>query len=232
MITVIHPSRSRSELAAKTIDKWISRAGTQVEYIMSVDINDPDLDSYKLLSDHSDISLCIADNSNAVQAVNEAAKFATGDILVVASDDFDCPIDWAFEIMKATHGKEDFVLKTFDGAQKWIVTLPIMDRIYYERYGYIYNPIFQHLFCDTELTHIAELTGKLIIRNDIEFTHHHELTSNSKNPDEVTKKANATWSEGERIYLNRVRENFGIAGVNARKCSHLPHQNWLNNKLR
>jgi len=231
MITVIHPSRSRSELAAKTIDKWISRAGTQVEYILSVDISDANLDSYKLLSDHLDISLCIADNSNAVQAINEAAKFAKGDILIVASDDFDCPIDWAFEIMKATHGKEDFVLKTFDGAQKWIVTLPIMDRIYYERYGYIYNPIFQHLFCDTELTHIAELTGKLIIRNDIEFTHDHHTTGRNV-PDEVTRKLEKTWNEGEATYLRRVRENFGIQGVNARKCSYLPHQNWLNNKLR
>lgn len=230
MITVIHPSRSRPEMAQKTIDKWINKAGTDIEYILSVDLNDETLPQYSKW-DNDSVKLIIGSNRNAVQAVNEGAKRATGNILVVASDDFDCPDNWALEIMKATYGKQDFVLKTFDGAQKWIVTLPIMDRVYYERYGYIYNPAYSHMFCDTELTHVAELTGKLIVRNDIVFHHHHELTSNSKTPDEVTKKANATWVDGERIYLNRVRENFGIQGVNARKCSHLPHQNWLNNKL-
>ena len=87
----------------------------------------------------------IAKNKNLVDAANNGAKICTGDLPILISDDFDCPENWDLLLLDAIKDKQDFVLKTFDGIQKWIVTLPIMDRIYYEKQGYIYHPEYQHM---------------------------------------------------------------------------------------
>ena len=90
MISLIHPSRGRPELAHKTAKKWIQSAGVEVEHILSLDTSDAQLGAYTAI----DLQ-CISDNSNVVQATNTAAKKALGDILVYLSDDFDCFDNWA-----------------------------------------------------------------------------------------------------------------------------------------
>ena len=233
-ITIIHPSRNRPKQAARTRNKWLENSSlfSDIQYILSVDNNDSELDTYK--------AMCINgvgisnDNRSAIDAINKAAQKATGDLLVQISDDFDCFPDWDLALIDAVKDKSDFVLKTYDGVQNWIVTLPIMDRVFYEKQGYFYNPDYRHMFADTDLTHFADMQGKLIFRNDITFRHNHYSTgANVK--DEVNVKADGTWAQGESVYLERVRNNFGLPkefDVNNLSELALAHKNWLRNKLR
>ena len=207
MISLLHPSRGRPRKAFDSAMKWISMCGlNDIEYILSIDEDEPFAPEYQRLFDgHKYI---VRPNKNAVEAINNAAKEAKGDLIVVMSDDFECPNNWGQVIEKATRGKTDFLLKVHDGVQNWIVTLPIMDRVYYERFGYIYYPEYKHMFCDTELTHVADLTKKMIVRNDIVFKHkHYSITKEAK--DEVTKKADNTWNQGKALYISRANKSFG-----------------------
>lgn len=200
MITIVHPSRGRAEIAFKTYNRWKQQAFNPFEYYVSIEKDQ--LDYYGQYFDTENI--IVSENNTAIEAINNAVKKIDHfDILIIISDDFLPPYKWDISVEMAVDGKSDFVLKTFDGLQRWIVTLPIMDKNYYDRFGYVYDPIFSHLFSDTQLTHIADLNKKLIIRNDITFKHN-QIYDNNK------KITNRTWDEGKMVYLNNCKNKFGI----------------------
>jgi hypothetical protein len=234
MISIIHPSRSRPHQALTTSQSWIKAISQTIpyEYILSVDKSDPQLSEYEELFYPPNVF--VADNHNVVQAANAAAKESVGDILILISDDFMCFPYWDLVITDALRGKSG-VLKTFDGVQRWIVTLPIMTRDYYEEQGYFYYPRYEHMFCDTDQTHKADLQKKLIIRNDIVFKHDH-YSVKGQPKDAVNIKADKTWAQGEMVYLNRCRNQFGISEpVNiynlSPEATKAGHVRWLQNKL-
>lgn len=231
VISLLHPSRQRPEKSLSTIQRWEQRAYVKnYEVIISIDENDPDRDKY--LKYHEGKKVIINPNRSAVDAINNAAKHAIGDILVVVSDDTDCPVAWDDKLLHACSGQEDFVLKVFDGIQKWIITMPVMDRKYYDRFGHIYPPEYLHCFCDTHLTHVAEMLDKVVWRNDILFPHLHYSISKAKY-DQVNERADATWADGKRIYLNHFRNNFGLGGtMNRWKISNDQHVQWLKQALK
>ena len=162
-LSLLHPSRSRIDKSIKTTQKWMSQIGdVDVELIVSCDIDDPQSAEYQsyYMGGNSD-TLLISHNKSAVDAINAAAKIATGDVLIVLSDDTDCPRNWASQIEYEMRDKVDRVLKVDDGIQDWIVTMPVVHRRYYERFGYIYHPGYSHMFCDTEFTHVANCLKKV-----------------------------------------------------------------------
>lgn len=235
MISLIHPSRGRPVKSRDTTLKWITKAGCDVELIVSIDNNDRLNNTYRdLYSSLSPFNVKIISNDNrsAVDAVNHAAKVASGNILIVVSDDSDCPDNWSRIIYECTSGKSDFVLKVYDGVQKWIVTMPIVDRIYYNRFGYIYHPDYSHMFVDTHFTHVADVLGRVIWRNDIVFPHLHYSVTRIKK-DEVSEKADATWNQGKNLYLKHFIESFGLPGdVNVWNVSNDGHKKWLRDAMK
>lgn len=207
--SLIHPSRSRERKSYATISKWYDRlyaSGEVVELIVSCDSDDPQLRDYK---DSYKTDVLINDNRSAVDAINNAAKIASGDVFIVVSDDTDCPMHWDKILFDAIGESKDFVMKTDDGIQRRIITMPIMDRIYYERDGYIYNPIYTHAWCDTELTEVAHLRSRAITRMDIKFLHlHPEVTKEPK--DDLYKRNDLTHDRDRPLYLQRKKMNFGL----------------------
>lgn len=211
-ISVLYPSRNRPEQASKTQGEWIWRmydntygegAPTwDVEFITSLDIDDK--------SDYTNIIGTIIRNENrsAIDAINKAAEIATGDILMVISDDTWCFPAWDRALINLLQGKSDFCAKVDDGLQPTLITMPIMDRVYYERYGYIYNPAYQHMFVDQELTAVAIMTGKRI-KLPLLFPHNHYSTGKTPK-DALNSRNDATWQQGERLFNERLKTNFDI----------------------
>jgi hypothetical protein len=233
-ITVIHPSRGRAELCKSAAINCMRNANDwdNCTYLYSIE---PDQERDYLIMPMETISI-VSRNDSAISAINVAASYIINqghgkwfDIILVMSDDFELPIGWDTMIREAVGDKTDFVLKTFDGIQKWIVTLPIMDKAFYERFNYVYYPGYKHMFCDTELTTVAEYLDRLIIRNDILFPHKTEVTGN----DAINKKNNATWDQGEKLYLQRYKRDFDLPKELIKKrISHKPHQQWINSKIK
>ena len=225
----------RPEKSFNTMSNWIKRAGSNnFEVIISLDESDPCKDKY--LEFYSDIFFNLVQGEivwmkkrNAVQAINKAAQAATGNIFMVVSDDTDCPENWAADLLDKLSGKDDFIAKAPDGIQDWLITMPIMDRKYYERFGYIYYPEYTHMFCDTEISCVADLTGRRI-NIDILFPHNHYSIGKSEK-DEVSKMADATWSQGEELFLSRIGNNFGLKETPG-KITDPTYWNWARQKKR
>lgn len=205
MLSIIHPSRRPNE-AIQTINRWVDRAKCKgcIEYILSIDSNDPNKEAYK----HPSVKIVENDNRSAIDAINNAAKICRGSILIVVSDDFDCPKYWDALLRESLNGKSDFIVKTQDGIQKTLITLPIMDRVYYERFGYVYHPDYKHMFCDQEMTAVGHLLGK-VITLDLTFPHNHYTIGKSPK-DDINRRNDMTWNQGSYVFAQRLRNNFGI----------------------
>lgn len=200
-ISIIHPSRSRASIANQVRTEWITKADKDIEYIFSLD-ND-DIQNNKYDGD------CIYNNNrSAIDAINNGAEVAKGDLFIVVSDDFSCPEHWDTLLLEALQGKSDYCVKTQDGLQPTLMTLPIMDRVYYERFGYIYHPSYRHMFCDQEMTAVAHMLGKAVTL-PLLFPHNHYSTGKFKK-DAITIRNNATWVQGETVFNERLKSNFGI----------------------
>jgi hypothetical protein len=228
-ITIIHPSRGRPELCYRTASLFLENSSKQeIEYFIGIDESDLKKEEY-VKNKPNHIKLLIGNTNSCVESLNFVAKEINfQDILVVVSDDFSCQKDWDCKIRDSISDKKDFVLKTNDGREPWIVTFPIMDRVYYNRFGYVYNPEYVHLFCDTEMTHVSEITGRLIVDQNIYFEH---LATSVTHNDETNRKNSSTWGQGESVYLRRVRNNFDLPAESiVKKASHPSHVCWLEGK--
>lgn len=227
MISLIHPSRGRPQRAYETARKFLDNSGCDIEYILSVDTDDSTLPDYVKL--FSGLTIEINHNISAIDAANKAAKVSTGNIIIQIADDWDCPPLWGKQIIDATLGKEDWILKTPDGTQDWLMTLPIMDRTYYNRFHYIYQPEYLHMFADTEMSCVADITGRRITAN-IPFKHNHYSVTKTA-PDQTSRKADATWNHGERLFMERSKKNFDLPLKDLRgRVQNNSMTNWMRSK--
>ena len=208
LISIIHPSRSRPSLAYKTASLWLANPGCEFEYILSLDEDDPVHYQYAHgFPFGKNAKVITQKNRSAIDAINKAASICNGEIIIVISDDFIPFNNWGKNIFLEMRRKADWILKTEDGIQNWIITLPIMDRIYYKRFGYIYHPSYRHAFCDTEMTCVAELTGCKQV-SPMMFPHLNK--PGTKIMDTVQERNDATFDEGMRKFIDRKKNNFGL----------------------
>lgn len=200
-ISIIHPTRYRLKQALNTRAKWLLNADGEVEYIYSFDTDDTTVPMW--------MDGIRNPNTSAIEAINRAAEVAAGDLFVVVSDDFNEPPEhWDTLLLTELEGKSDFVLKTRDGIQNALVTLPILDRTYYNRFGYVYSPEYGHLFADTEMTVVSMMLGRYI-KSDLAFLHNH-YSIGKVDRDAVNEKNDLTWEQGEKVFWSRLLDNFGI----------------------
>lgn len=214
MISILHPSRGRPHKSYSTIKKWVERIGvSDFEVIVSLDIDDICLNKYLELYEgfgdkgHTVMS---GNNKSAIEAINRAVKEAKGSLFVVVSDDTDCPMHWGKRLLHAIGDAKDFVMKTDDGIQKTLITMPVFDKLYYQRDGYVYNPIYDHLFADREYSDVAYKRKRVIKKMGLKFPHDHYSRKNGQVQDETAMKNELSYASGKRIYLERQKINFGL----------------------
>lgn len=205
--TLIHPTMSRPQKSFETIKKWNlqrCKCGIDIEIIVCLNSDDPKLAEYCQEYTKYDYLLIIGEFRNVVQAVNAAAKEATGDVFIVVSDDTEPAKMWDMVLKEAIGDKKDFVLKTWDGIQNRIVTMMVMDREYYNRDKRVFDPDLAHSWSDTLATELAAKRGRLIIRNDIHFPHNHYSVTGEQ-PDELYKRNDLTHDRDRHIYQAKMK---------------------------
>lgn len=153
--------------------------------LVTLDNNDPALNDYhEVLKKYYDkifIHVCDQNNSSSkIEAINRDINDYKGewDILVNMSDDmvwtaksFDETIRGLF---KHHFPDGDGFLHLDDGNHgNEIATMSIMDRKYYERDNYIYNPLYFSLQCDREATEVAHMRGRRVYVDVCLFNHLH-----------------------------------------------------------
>lgn len=212
-ITLLHPSRGRSEKAKSTYDYWINNSSGKnvIEHIVSIDRNDPARMRYYSFPSSSIITC--NENNSVVDATNAAAKLSTGDILIYLSDDFKCPKDWDELIIKIFEGIEfPLLVKADDCLQKFhvgVLTIPIMNRLLYNKLGYFWHPEYRSMFVDEDLYWTCRNNGWMVLAEELKFPHEHPCNGKAPN-DETYKRSAANWNQGKALFAKRKQLNFPL----------------------
>lgn len=240
-IHIIHPTRNRPEKSVQAINNFVRNSDQPGEVMVTVclDDSDPRLSDYwKLYRSDCSVHWTIdqRDNKSSVEAINNGLfnsllRIAPDQIIMVVSEDLDCFKGWDTALIELTNGKTNWVLKTQDGIQDYIITQPIMDGVYYDNLlklqGGLYHPGFKHLFCDSFLTCQADILGRKIT-SKLMFRHNHYSHSGGKEgPDELHKRNDATWAQGEELFIKLISQ-YSIE--DRRKISDPGMKNWLRRK--
>lgn len=237
-ITLVHPSRGRAVKAHMTFQiNWKGKAvDKNFQHILSIDSDDSQIESYKTFFKESEI--LINDNRNLIEAVNRAIPYIKGDLVVVVSDDFDCPEKWDEEIIVATyrlkfdnpaylkeseegivfipenypHVLTDYAICINDGITfgRKCMTLPILSKSLIDKLGYIYFPGYTGMFADDDLYAVCEKLGVLITK-DILFPHNHWVNGKAERDATYNRhNTDESWKHGKKLFEARKAKGFFV----------------------
>jgi len=213
LISLIHPSRSRPNKAYETTKKWIDNAGVEVEYILSLDHNDPEYKGYWNWDLNISNYIIHNDNRSVVEATNKAAQGSKGDILIYLSDDFDCPSNWGLSVLKEFEGEDrPLLLKVDDCLQKFevpVLTIPMMNRSLYERLGYFWHPEYKSMWVDCDLFETVKRIGALKNAQHLKFEHQHVSVGKAQD-DETYRNSAKNWDQGKAVFAKRKAAGFPV----------------------
>lgn len=218
-ILVKFPTRSRPELAIKTLSEYIEKAkdNSRIFYLVSVDEDDEKMTPealFKLKSLHENVILRKGKSESKIDAINRDINdlFPNWEILLVISDDMHCKmLHWDQEIIEQFSKNlpnGDGCLWYHDGFQKRICTLSLMDRLFYNRMNCVYHPSYKSFFCDNEFTDFAARLNKLIYIDKIIALHNHYAWGGGVKRDELYVRNDKFWAEDENNYKIRKARKF------------------------
>lgn len=244
-----YTSRSRPELFERGLKSIVDNLNQPEKSIVLVSIDEDDVkaEQYKDIVNNYfgkiHIRLFIGKKSNKIGAINRDLNDVKTDwqILINMSDDmvfiqkgFDDVIRKGF----AEHFPEgDGFLHFNDGYQKANVsTMTIMDRKYYDRFGYIYHPLYKSVWCDVEQTDVAFALGRYKYMGDevCIFEHLHPALGKAENDDQYRASENLdVWGEDLKVCIDRKTKGYDlILAIEFHKYPASAMQQWkieLNN---
>lgn len=144
---------------------WLSKAvdPSAVEIVITTDKDDPAStnEAARIARDRPGVASYTQEDlpGTCVKGWNLAASHTTGKILIAISDDFIPPLEWDQRLLKdiGVPGWPDgeYVVHVDDGFIKTLCTIPIITRKRYERFGYLFYPGYQSMFCTPAGTQIC-----------------------------------------------------------------------------
>lgn len=203
VISLLHATRGRAQLAADARRLWLNRAThpDRVEHLFALDFDD-----------EASVPLCVYRHviqtgpGAAVGAWNLAAFASCGDILVQINDDFEPPMGWDVMIEQGFADKlttSPAVLRVSDGHRTdELICIAIMNRKRYEQQGFFLHPRFKSVFSDDYFSWAAYKDGVVIDAMNIVIQHHHPFFNGGKGWDAVyaTHNSKARYLEAAAIY--------------------------------
>jgi hypothetical protein len=151
---------------------------------------------------------------NKIHAINrDMPLFTDWDILINMSDDmefiqhgFDLTILADYEALKAG----DVLMHYPDqAAGQALITMAIMDKKYYDRFGYIYNPEYKSLFCDNEQQEVAKKLGRYVFIKKRLFNHNHPAWGLAQ-MDDLMVHTESFHAEDKATFERRKAINFDL----------------------
>lgn len=94
-------------------------------------------------------------------------------------------------------------------AKHIIPVLYVAGRKYFKRDLFIYNPIYESLFCDNESKEVAEIRGKYFYMG-IQILNHLNPAYGHQPRDAQFDRQQSLWGRDEKVYYIRKENNFGL----------------------
>jgi hypothetical protein len=195
---------------------------SKISILVSLDSNDPTIQEYRdKITPHfgkTFIKVVEGESTGKINAINRDLNEYKGgwDLLINMSDDmvflekgFD---DKIRSIFNSHFPLGDGFLHLNDGRQgDNVSTMSIMDRKYYERDRYIYNPEYKSLWCDAEATEVAWMRGRYAYAPIILFDHLHPAWGLAPMDKQYLRSETRELWDHDKAVIERHRAiNYGI----------------------
>lgn len=220
-ILLKYPTRNRINICFEQIQRYISYATNFSNIKMIISLDDDDFESIKRIDDiknlHENIEVFIDKSNGKVNAINRNIPDPTTfDILVLISDDM-VPIvqgydDIIINYMTKYYPDTDGVLFFNDGyVGPRLNTLAICGSKYYQRFNYIYCPLYYSFYCDNEFMDSANKLNKQKYIHQTIIKHEHPVNVNKIiEYDDLYKKNDFYYNFDKQLYYFRYKYSYDI----------------------
>jgi len=220
------PTRSRPGQFIRVLNQYVTLA------------NRPDLLGVCVSCDHDDTTMTDASiqhhiknithrvtwseiyygkSTNKIEAVNADIADVpwNWDIVVIVSDDMVPQVKGYDDVLRshmmAKFADTDGILWVNDGTQgDKLNTITIMGRKMYDSFGFVYNPAYKSLFCDTEFSDLCKgpLASKCTYIPYMLIKHEHPGTGFPERNDALYKRNNSYWYQDLMTYISRKNYEY------------------------
>jgi glycosyltransferase involved in cell wall biosynthesis len=211
-------TRSRPEKMAAAFATIVAHSHSN-KYTVGLTIDDDDtatLNSNELadLLKYPNVFINMGTSKNKVHAINRGMEGWQGDIVVNMSDDmrFLKPA-FDIDIINAFEGNLDRFIHFPDGRVNHLLpTMSIMGRTYYDRFGYIYHPQYESLWCDNEAMDVAKRLGCYHYVDKRLFDHYHPAWTGEP-IDALLNHTQSFFRADEITYIRRSKAGYPNCNV-------------------
>ncbi len=213
------PSRSRPEKMIKCLNNIRATIGID-SYMVYLIIDEDD----KTITDdvHSAIlqqqrfmnmKVSWAKSTSKIHAINRRIP---DDIrwkyMVVTSDDMYYTRDmWGEIILSAFKYTNKGCLHFPDGHNNSLITLPVINKRFHDRFGYVYNPAYISVFPDNEMTEVAHILNEYyFVPVDIVEHKHYRWGYGQPDAQSIIQDGPIMYSHDSKTFFERKSNNFGL----------------------
>lgn len=220
------PTRSRPQKVLATLSTYVRLANHPELLGVAVSCDDTDTsmtrnlvkeDIHRTLAPTAWHQIFFSPNKTKIEACNanmDQIKWEW-DIVVLVSDDMIPQLKGYDDVIRSymigMFPDTDGILWFNDGHQgEKLNTLSILGRKMYNHFGYIYQPEYKSLFCDTEFTDLCkgELAPKCAYIPYCIIRHEHPGTGYAENMDALYQRNQRYWNEDMYTYIRRKRYSY------------------------
>ena len=212
------PTKVRAKKFLNVLGKYVRFMEDKTnKVIVSCDLDDISMkENYvtEVINTYDNVELQFSDNKSKIEAINRGMDELDFDIVLLASDDM-VPMVKGYDTiiknrMKETYPDTDGVLWFNDGYKgKELNTLCILGKKYYDRFGYIYHPSYNSVWCDNEFMDVANILGRQTYFNEVIIRHQHPDWGFGSN--DTIHMSNIKHESADRLtYDRRKQQNFSL----------------------
>ena len=225
-ILLKYPTRQRPAKFMANLTNYIVKASGKHDLlvVVSMDSDDASLNNphvQKFIDTfnkgHVEVRRCYGESNGKIHAINRDIPAEPWDIVISTADDME-PVDEGWDDIIAQDMMREF--PDLDGSLNYnndprledkgpqgfhsLITLPVIGRKLYDRFGYIYHPDYKSEWCDNEQTEVFESLGLLrhIDRRPI-------VHKWAENQDALMQRnMQIGWSVDREVYARRKQTGF------------------------
>lgn len=187
------PTRSRPHQFFKNLNSFYQKLSHEIPYLFLItcDTDDETMNNdivRRRLETYPNLVYRFHTNDSKVAAFNRDLDQYDFDILLAVHDDMRA-VEKDFDkiivkTMQEAFPDFDGVLNFHDGfVGEQCNTLPVVGRVFYDRFGYLYNPAYRALVCNVELTNVSKMLRKEYASDLVIIKHHHPSWGAGKQDD-------------------------------------------------
>lgn len=219
-----YATRQRPKWFMETLDKWHKLLSGKHDYlfVVSIDQDDTTMNNQEMMDyckSKQNVEVCIGNSKTKIQAINADMDGRDFDILVVVSDDMTPQVRGYDDIMardmQTNFPDLDGALHYNDGqhGRDVLITLSVMGKKLYDRFGYIYHPSYMSVYCDDEFTDIVRIWKKVVYIDKIIVRHEWKKYGS----DTLYRRNDQFYNNGvdKKTYEERKKNNFTSEVINA-----------------